>query len=216
MQAISNQYVFIYRQLTCKMSFDKHIPRLSHVIWHCSFTISDENEDASDSETDDDEPPTREELQKLNIYLTTDNASNITKAVEESGFYHIRCFAHTVNLGVQLGLQVPGVKKLVTNIRLIVKHFRKSYRAKYALQVSYLLSYWFINMSDNIRSSDLWYLITYDSMLIQCLTWGKQFCKLVQSKFDHSYLFVNEGNKLSIKFHNWNNTLHHSVGLIKT
>ena len=32
------------------------------------------------------------------VVLTTDNASNMTKAARESGVQHVRCFAHSINL----------------------------------------------------------------------------------------------------------------------
>ena len=74
-----------------------------------------------------------EDIEKR-IYITTDNASNISKAVEQSRLTHIRCFAHVINLSVQSGLKC--VSRMLAGIRSVVKLFRKSYKAKYALQVS--------------------------------------------------------------------------------
>lgn len=70
------------------------------------------------------------------IFVTSDNASNITKAMEDTDFTHIKCLAHTVNLAVQSGFKVNAVSKTVARVRSVVKHFRKSGKAKYALQVS--------------------------------------------------------------------------------
>ena len=75
-------------------------------------------------------------LRDVSLYITTDNASNITKAIEKSQFTHIKCFAHTVNLAVHKGLDVTGIKKQLGHVRHIVKAFRKSNKAKYSLQVS--------------------------------------------------------------------------------
>ena len=74
-----------------------------------------------------------EDIEKR-IYITTDNASNISKAVEQSRLTHIRCFAHVINLPVQSRLKC--VSRMLAGIRSVVKLFRKSYKAKYALQVS--------------------------------------------------------------------------------
>ena len=74
-------------------------------------------------------------LNNTQVYITTDNASNISKAVSESEFQHVRCFAHTVNLSAQKGLNVAGIKRQLARVRKVVKYFRKSNRAKYALEV---------------------------------------------------------------------------------
>lgn len=89
-----------------------------------------EAEYESDSEVDPASLPA-----DLIIYITTDNATNISKAVEDSGFSHIRFFAHTVNLAVQTVLEVTSGKRKLVKICKIVKYFRKSYKAKYDLRV---------------------------------------------------------------------------------
>lgn len=68
------------------------------------------------------------------IYITTDNASNISKAVMESDYEHIRCFAHTINLAVQKGLLV--VDNQLSRLRKIVSTFHRSTKAKNLLQVT--------------------------------------------------------------------------------
>ena len=75
----------------------------------------------------------------MTVYITTDNASNITKAVNDSEFELMRCFAHTINLAVQNGLKVPGIVKHIARVRKVVKHFRKSYKAKYSLEVRFVI-----------------------------------------------------------------------------
>ena len=87
----------------------------------------DLNWDEGEDELDYSEP-TQEELKNLNVYVTTDNATNISKAVDARSFTHFRCFAHTVNPAVKRGLEVAGVKSLVGDVRQIAKPFRKSLR----------------------------------------------------------------------------------------
>jgi hypothetical protein len=97
----------------------------------------DDSDIASDADSADADFPDDDEIQTLpgNIYITTDNAANVTKAVTESNFDHIRCFAHTLNLAVQKGLSITRIQRHLAKVRKIVKYFRKSNKAKYALQV---------------------------------------------------------------------------------
>ena len=71
--------------------------------------------------------------QNLLINITTDNASNISRAVKETGFNHIRCFAHTINLSVQKGLKVVDTQ--LAKLRKIIGLFHRSAKAKAALEV---------------------------------------------------------------------------------
>ena len=65
--------------------------------------------DVSDSEDELLSSEIVEVPEGVKVYITTDNAKNISKAVEESKFSHIRCFAHSVNLAVQKGLKVSHI-----------------------------------------------------------------------------------------------------------
>lgn len=71
---------------------------------------------------------------KCNIVITTDNAANISAAVREAGIPHVRCFAHTINLGVQKAVKV--IQQPLSRIRRIVNHFHRSSLAAAALKVS--------------------------------------------------------------------------------
>lgn len=56
--------------------------------------------------------------------ITTDNASNVVNAVKEAELFpHIRCFAHTLNLATQKGLQVPQMDRLLGRVNRIVVFF---------------------------------------------------------------------------------------------
>lgn len=58
--------------------------------------------------------------------VTTDNAANVKAAVNLTEWGHIGCFAHTINLIVQSGLDIPQVAALRTKVKQIVQHFHKS------------------------------------------------------------------------------------------
>ena len=64
------------------------------------------------------------------MFITTDNAANICKAITGEGsnpnLKHIRCFAHTINLAVQNGLKVAGVSKMLASVKRIVAHINRS------------------------------------------------------------------------------------------
>lgn len=68
------------------------------------------------------------------IVFTTDNASNISKAVKDSGTSHVRCFAHTLNLGVQKF--IASISDHLAKIRTLVKFFHRSPGAAAKLSVS--------------------------------------------------------------------------------
>ena len=76
----------------------------------------------------------------LPIPITTDNASNITKAIREGRFLHVRCFAHTINLAAQKGLSVKVVNDMLSHIRRIVKYFNKSCLANAILKEKQLVT----------------------------------------------------------------------------
>lgn len=71
------------------------------------------------------------------VVLTTDNASNMTKAARESGVQHVRCFAHSINLSVQKFVRM--IDDHLARIRTIVRFFHKSAPASTALKVCLLL-----------------------------------------------------------------------------
>ena len=66
---------------------------------------------------------------------TTDNARNVVKAVEISGWSRIPCFAHTLQLAIQTGLALPAVSEVLAKCRKIVGHFKHSHVAQTALEV---------------------------------------------------------------------------------
>jgi hypothetical protein len=77
------------------------------------------------------------DLQDYKIYVTTDNAANICKAVQLSSMNHVKCFAHTINLAVQKGVQL--ISDHLAGIRRIVTYFHKSSVAANTLKVCLLM-----------------------------------------------------------------------------
>ncbi|XP_060555605.1 E3 SUMO-protein ligase ZBED1-like [Ruditapes philippinarum] len=68
--------------------------------------------------------------------ISTDNASNIVRAVKDSGLSpHVGCFAHTLNLATQRGLKVSQVDRLLGRVRRVVTFFHKSTSATSILKV---------------------------------------------------------------------------------
>lgn len=66
------------------------------------------------------------ELTNKNPVIVTDNAANMVRAVEITGWLHIGCFAHTLNLASQAGLKVPAVAQLLGRVRRIASFFHRS------------------------------------------------------------------------------------------
>lgn len=58
------------------------------------------------------------------ICVVTDNAANITKAVQLAKFRHLGCFAHTLNLVVQKAL--PSIETLKSKVKAVVEYFHRS------------------------------------------------------------------------------------------
>lgn len=68
------------------------------------------------------------------VIVTTDNASNISKAIDDSEMIHILCFAHTINLAAQKF--VKAVDAQTARIRSIANFFHRSSGATAHLKVS--------------------------------------------------------------------------------
>lgn len=61
-----------------------------------------------------------------NPVVVTDNASNMTVAIDLIGYQHVRCFAHVLNLASQHALKVTVVTRLLAKIRRISNYFHRS------------------------------------------------------------------------------------------
>lgn len=56
--------------------------------------------------------------------VVTDNAANIVAAVKRTGWAHVPCFAHSLNLVVQEGLKC--VETIRSKVKSIVEYFHRS------------------------------------------------------------------------------------------
>ncbi|XP_071088918.1 zinc finger BED domain-containing protein 4-like [Haliotis cracherodii] len=57
---------------------------------------------------------------------TLDNASNMSVAARVTGYPHIKCFAHTLQLAVNDGLKLEAIDNLIIHARKLVSFFSKS------------------------------------------------------------------------------------------
>lgn len=65
-------------------------------------------------------------LEKVEVVIS-DNAANITKAIRLCGWNHIPCFAHSLNLMVQAGMD--AIKDTQAKVKSIVEYFKRSSHA---------------------------------------------------------------------------------------
>ena len=68
--------------------------------------------------------------------IVTDNASNITNAVEFSGFDSLKCTGHTLNFSAKDIIdsdKYPKIEVLLTKCRKIVAHFKRSPKAQHKM-----------------------------------------------------------------------------------
>ncbi|CAH1106833.1 unnamed protein product [Psylliodes chrysocephalus] len=63
------------------------------------------------------------------VFSVTDNAANVKAGLRLTGWGHIGCFAHTLNLVVQSGLEISDIKPLRKKVKTIVEHFHRSTKA---------------------------------------------------------------------------------------
>ena len=68
------------------------------------------------------------------VAVTSDNASNITKALKDTEMHHVRCFARSLNLSAQKF--TAALNDPISRVRAIVKYFHNSPRADSVLKVS--------------------------------------------------------------------------------
>lgn len=69
-------------------------------------------------------------IEKKTEVIVTDNARNITNAVELSGYESLKCAGHTLNLCVKDILETEEkIQNLLSKCRSIVGHFKRSAKA---------------------------------------------------------------------------------------
>uniref|UniRef100_A0A3B3ZVN8 BED-type domain-containing protein n=1 Tax=Periophthalmus magnuspinnatus TaxID=409849 RepID=A0A3B3ZVN8_9GOBI len=73
------------------------------------------------------------DIASKNPAIVTDNAANMSIAVELTGMLHFKCFAHTLNLSSKRALKLPVVARLLGRVRRISNFFRRSTTASHVL-----------------------------------------------------------------------------------
>ena len=63
------------------------------------------------------------------IAPTTDNSTNVIKAVDQLNFLHMPCVGHTMNSAVKECFELSQVSKALARIRKLVGHFHRSTKA---------------------------------------------------------------------------------------
>ncbi|XP_045483055.1 zinc finger BED domain-containing protein 4-like [Harmonia axyridis] len=65
-------------------------------------------------------------IERKVIFAVSDNTANIQKAIQDIGWKHIGCLAHTINLLVKDALKNEDIQKTIDKVREIVNHFDRS------------------------------------------------------------------------------------------
>ncbi|XP_073335813.1 E3 SUMO-protein ligase ZBED1-like [Pagrus major] len=73
-------------------------------------------------------------IEKHDLVLVTDNASNMSLAAELGNFLHVQCYAHTLNIACQRALKLPTVARLLGRVRRITAFFHRSTTASHVLE----------------------------------------------------------------------------------
>ena len=63
------------------------------------------------------------------VASTTDNASNMTKAMRNLNLLNVPCVGHTLQLSVLISFNLPIVTKMLAWVRRIIGHFHRSEKA---------------------------------------------------------------------------------------
>ena len=64
----------------------------------------------------------------------TDNAKNISLAVEQLNWSHVGCFAHTLQLEVQKAMELPEMSRALGRAKRLVSHFNHSCKSSNILR----------------------------------------------------------------------------------
>ena len=68
------------------------------------------------------------------VAATTDNCTNMVRAIQLNDWMNVPCFSHTLNLAVEKVLLLPVVSKAVARCRRLVSHFHHSSKSSYLLK----------------------------------------------------------------------------------
>ena len=65
--------------------------------------------------------------------IITDNAANVTLAVESTSYESLRCTGHTLNLSANDIFKNAKIEKLLNKCRKLVSHFKRSSKTQHKL-----------------------------------------------------------------------------------
>ena len=68
------------------------------------------------------------------VAAVTDNARNITNAINQMGLLHFPCMGHSLQLGILKAFEIGAVKTALARVSNIVSHFHRSSKATYQLK----------------------------------------------------------------------------------
>ena len=60
------------------------------------------------------------------VVATTDNGSNIVRAMALLGWTRVSCFSHTIQLAIEKVMDIPRVSRAVAHCKQLVGHFNHS------------------------------------------------------------------------------------------
>jgi len=63
------------------------------------------------------------------IAATTDNGTNVIKAIELLEYFHMPCVGHTLNLAVKKCFELNQVARALARVHKLVGHFHRSTKA---------------------------------------------------------------------------------------
>ena len=66
--------------------------------------------------------------------VTTDNGSNMLKAVSTLHWCHMPCFSHTLQLAVQVAMKLPAISRAIARCKRLINHFHHSVQSTQILR----------------------------------------------------------------------------------
>ena len=68
------------------------------------------------------------------VAATTDNGSNLVRAMDLLSWTRISCFSHTIQLAIEKVMDIPRVSRAVAHCKQLVGHFNHSSKSSYLLK----------------------------------------------------------------------------------
>ena len=140
-------------------------------------------------------------LKKWNIKpfaIVSDNASNMKSTANKLQVQNLGCVAHTIQLSINVGLQIPEIAELLTRCRRLLNHFSHSVQATETLLAQQKLI-----LDRNARKDKPLYLITDTPT-----RWNSTFMMLERMHKIHQALDItckiNNMSEIKLHLNEWN------------